>query len=144
MELVLKRETFTDKSTIGRLSIDGVFECFVLEDKDRGLDSKMTLTQINKIKVYGETAIPYGKYEVVVTMSNRFKKELPLLLNVKGYEGIRIHTGNTDLDSRGCLLPCTTYIKDRGISSTTAFTKLFDKINKALKSKQKVFITITK
>lgn len=144
MELVLKRETFTDKSTIGSLFIDGVFECFILEDKDRGLDSKMTLTQINNLKVYGETAIAYGKYEVIVTMSNRFKKELPLLLDTIGYTGIRIHVGNTDLDSHGCLLPCTSKSKDRGIGSTLAFNKLFEKIKSAKKAGQKIFITITK
>jgi len=144
MEIVLKRETFTDKSTIGILSIDGVFECFVLEDKDRGLDSKMTLTQINKIKVYGETAIPYGKYEVVVTMSNRFGKELPLLLDTPGYSGIRIHVGNKKEDTHGCLLPGTAKGIDTVIQSTIAFNKLFDKIKTAKKAGQKISITITK
>ena len=60
MELILKREVFTDKSTIGSLSVDGKFECFILEDKDRGLTDSMSLAEIVAHKVYGVTAIPYG------------------------------------------------------------------------------------
>ncbi len=144
MEILLQRDTFTDKSTIGKLYIDGRFECYVLEDKDRGLKSDMPLSEINSKKVYGETAIPYGKYEIKVTMSNRFKKDLPILLNVPGYEGIRIHTGNTDADTHGCLLPCSAVTKDVGTGSTAAFNTLFEKIKTALKSNQKVTINITK
>ncbi len=103
MELILKRETFTNESTIGSLTIDGKFECFILEDKDRGLTDSMPLAEIVATKVYGKTAIPYGRYEIDWTMSARFKVMMPILLNVKGYSGIRIHKGNTEIDSLGCL-----------------------------------------
>jgi len=144
MELYLQREIFTDKSTIGTLFIDGVRECYILEDCDRGLTELMQISEIEKLKVYGETCIPYGRYEVVVTMSNRFKRELPLLLDVKGYTGIRIHVGNSDLDSHGCLLPCKQIVKDKGLQSTPAFNQLFEKIKTAKSRGQKVYITIKK
>lgn len=144
MELFLQRETFTDKSTIGRLFIDGQFECYVLEDKDRGLKQEMSLNEISQKKVYGQTCIPYGRYEIDVTMSNRFKKELPLLLNVKGYDGIRIHTGNTDIDTHGCLLTGQIKGVDSVSKSTPAFNLLFEKIRSQIKYGKKVFITISK
>lgn len=144
MEILLQRDTFTDKSTTGKLYIDGIFQCYVLEDKDRGLNDSMSLNEINDRKVYGETCIPYGKYEIKITMSGRFKRDLPILLNVKGYEGIRIHTGNTDADTHGCLLPCSSVSKDKGIGSTIAFNQLFEKIKSELKSSKRVFINITK
>lgn len=141
MDLLLKRETFTEKSTISSLFINGVFECYVLEDTDRGLDFKMQLAEIEKLKVYAETAIPYGSYEIRITMSNRFKRLLPILIGVKGYEGIRIHTGNTAVDTHGCLLPA----RKKGINSvsesTLAFNQLFTKLQNA---KDKIYITITK
>ena len=104
MELYLKREIFTEESTIGSLSIDGQFECYILEDCDRGLSDEMELSEIVARKVYGKTAIPYGRYQIDWTLSNRFKIMMPILLNVKGYEGIRIHKGNSEIDSLGCLL----------------------------------------
>lgn len=143
MELILKRNTFTDKSTIGELTIDDKFECYVLEDKDRGLNSEMSLDELNKLKVFGETAIPYGRYEIKVTYSNRFKKHLPILLDVKGYEGIRIHLGNTAVDTHGCLLPGKVKLVDKVADSTFAFNKLFQRIQYALLDGE-VFITITK
>jgi hypothetical protein len=141
MDLLLKRETFTEKSTISSLFINGVFECYILEDKDRGLTFQMSLEEINKLKVYGETAIPYGSYPIVLTMSNRFKRILPLLVGVKGYEGIRIHTGNTAIDTHGCLLPARKKGKDSVSESTLAFNQLFTKLQNA---KDKIYITITK
>lgn len=144
MELVLKREVFTDESTIGKLTIDGVLECYVLEDKDRGLTDTMPLAEIVATKVYGKTCIPYGRYEVDWTMSARFKKMMPILLNVAGYSGIRIHVGNSEIDSLGCLLPCSKYSKNLGIGSTVATNKLYAKIEAAKKEGRKIFITITK
>ena len=144
MELTLKRETFTEESTIGSLSIDGVFECYILEDKDRGLTDSMSLSEIVAKKIYGLTAIPYGRYEVDWTLSNRFKIFMPILLNVKGYEGVRIHKGNTAVDTLGCLI-CGTLKRNNMVSeSTLATNKLYNKIETAKKSGQKIYITITK
>ena len=144
MELQLKRETFTEQSTIGTLTIDGVFECFILEDKDRGLNDTLTLDQILKVKVYGKTAIPYGRYEIDWTMSARFKVFMPILLNVKGYAGIRIHKGNTEIDSLGCLLCGTRKITNRITESTLATKNLYAKIENAKKQGQRIYITIVR
>jgi uncharacterized protein DUF5675 len=92
MQLQLIRKIFTDKSTIGELSVNGAFECFTLEDK------------VRPVKIKGETAIPAGTYEVAVTFSNKFQKFLPLLMDVPNFDGIRIHTGNTPEDTLGCIL----------------------------------------
>jgi hypothetical protein len=144
MELQLKRETFTEQSTIGTLSIEGKFECFVLEDKDRGLSDTMSLEKIAGTKVYGKTAIPYGRYEIDWTMSARFKVMMPILLNVKGYSGIRIHKGNTELDSLGCLL-CGTRKKNNMVTESTLATRnLYAKIESAKKQGQRIYITIVK
>lgn len=141
MELKLVRTEKTEESTIGNLYVNGIWEAFVLEDKDRGLTQSMPLDEIKSLKVHGKTAIPAGKYEVAITFSNRFQKYLPLLLNVPGYEGIRIHPGNTEADSSGCLLPG----KTRGLNlvgeSRKAFADLFAKL-KAVEKKEKVFIEI--
>lgn len=144
MELILKRDTFTSESTIGSLSIDGKFECYILEDKDRGLIDTMSIAEIVGTKIYGKTAIPYGRYEVDWTMSNRFKVMMPILKNVKGYEGIRIHKGNTEIDSLGCLLCGTKKASNRITESTAATNKLYTKIAEAKKQGIKIYITIVK
>jgi hypothetical protein len=150
MDIILKRDTFTDKSTIGTLTVNGAFECYVLEDTDRGLKDTMSLDEINKLKVYGQTAIPYGVYKVVVTKSQRFSMlrghdvYLPLLLNVKGFEGIRIHCGNKPEDTEGCQLVARKKGIDTVSESTLAFNQLNDKINNAIKAGQIVTYQITK
>jgi hypothetical protein len=144
MELYLKRDTFTDVSTTGKLLIDGQFECFILEDKDRGLTDSMPLAEIVATKVYGKTAIPYGRYEIDWTMSARFKVFMPILLNVKGYSGIRIHKGNSEIDSLGCLL-CGRKRANNVITESTAATNLlYTKIQTAKSRREKIFITIAK
>src|SRR6185436_11982224 len=130
MELKLIRKTFTDNSTIGELSVNGVFECFTLEDK------------VRPVKIKGETAIPAGTYEVAVTFSNKFQKFLPLLLDVPNFEGIRIHTGNTPKDTLGCILVGQGKGADSISASRLAFATLFDKIQAVVRT-EKVFIEIT-
>lgn len=114
MELLLTRNYKKDKYTIGKLYINGKLFSNTIEDKDRGLTSTMTEAQIKGLKVYGETAIPTGTYDIDLnTVSPKFKDrtwakpyggKLPRLLNVKGYEGVLIHVGNTHKDTLGCLL----------------------------------------
>ena len=129
MKLLLKRLHKTDKSTIGELYVDGKFECYTLEDVER------------KEKVFGKTAIPKGTYDVVMTMSNRFKKMMPLLLNVPGYEGVRIHSGNKPEDTEGCLLLGKTRGIDSIGESRNAIAAFYPKVESALKV-GKVTITI--
>lgn len=114
------------KATIGKLYIDDVFECYTLEDVDRKLETGGT-------KEYGCTAIPRGQYNVVVTPSARFRRNLPLLLNVEGFEGVRIHPGNTSANTEGCILVGESVVNDDFIGqSQVAFGKLFTKICAAL------------
>lgn len=130
--LNLKRKWFTDKSTVGELFLDnsGVRECFTLEDC------------VREKKIDGKTAIPKGEYEIVISYSNKFKKLLPLLLAVPNYNGVRIHSGNTDLDTEGCILVGLTKDKDILYESRRAFASLFYTIQKAMNS-GKVYISIT-
>jgi hypothetical protein len=119
MKLQLRRITKTDKSTIGELYINGKFECYTLEDKERD------------VKIKNETAIPKGTYKVIINRSNRFKIDLPLLLNVPNFEGIRIHTGNSNHDTEGCILVGTSRTTDFIGNSRKAFKSLFDKMKLA-------------
>lgn len=64
----------------------------------------MAVDTIKTIKVYKETCIPYGKYKVILSMSKRFGKVMPEVLNVKVFTGIRMHSGNTIHDTEGCIL----------------------------------------
>ena len=104
MNLLLKRDIFTDNSTTGKLFINGEFFCYTLEDKDRGLNDGMNVLTIKAKKIWGLTAIPKGTYDLRISLSNRFKRLLPEILNVKGFEGIRIHRGNYAGNSLGCIL----------------------------------------
>lgn len=98
MNLLLKREILMPDCSLGRLYVDNRFLCYTCEDADRKLETNPGG------KVYGKTAIPRGKYRVVVSFSNHFQKPLPELLDVPGYSGVRIHGGNTADDSLGCVL----------------------------------------
>lgn len=104
MEILLERAWKRDTYTIGMVTIDGERFCESIEDTDRGLHQDMTEKEIAKVKVYGETAIPAGVYTVKMTYSQKYKRKMPEVLNVPGYSGIRIHSGNTAEDSLGCIL----------------------------------------
>ncbi len=134
MHLDLKRATFTKESTIGELFVDGVFECYVLEDVVRGA---------GEAKVYGKTAVPAGNYHLRITYSNRFRRLLPLLVNVPGGTiqfggrriddcGVRIHSGNTAADTEGCLLVGLDKKTDFVGRSRDAFSRLFPRLQDAV------------
>lgn len=140
MIIKVTRYDKNDSRTISRLSIPR-FDCYCIEDVDRGLTQDMPLEMIKGIKVYGKTAIPKGTYEVVISYSNRFKKLLPLLLNVPGFEGIRIHSGNTAADSDGCFLPGMGRSFDSVTESRKAMVSIMVAITKALKV-EKVYLEV--
>jgi len=119
MKIEIKRLYKTTNSTIGELLVDGIWECYTLEDIER------------PVKIKGETAIPRGTYKIIINQSNRFKKLLPLFLNVPNFEGVRIHPGNTNHDTEGCILVGRTRSKDFIGQSRKAFDSLFDKMQKA-------------
>lgn len=142
MELKVKRIARKDGYTIGRLFINNEYFCDTLEDTDRGLSSTMQVNEILAKKVKAETAIPTGKYDVILTFSPRFKRVLPLLLNVKGYEGVRVHAGNTNKDTEGCLLVGENKAKGQVINSRATLEKLMSILLECEKRKEKVTILI--
>lgn len=132
MKLKLYRKFLGNKYTIGKLFINDEYICDTLEDVVRS----------EGIKVYGETAIPYGVYEIVLTMSPRFKKILPLLLNVPNFEGVRIHTGNTEKDTEGCILIGYNKVKGKVINSRIAFDKVMKQLELATINNEKITIEV--
>ena len=122
MLLQLTRKWFSDNSTIGELRVNGEFECYTLEDPER------------EEKIPGKTAIPMGKYKVIINQSPHFNKDLPLLLNVPQFEGIRIHVGNYPKDTEGCILVGQTRDTDFIGNSRVAFKELFEKLKAALQT----------
>ena len=131
MKMLLQREEYTSESTVGTLFVDGQQECFTLEDVVRAGP-----------KVMHETAIPTGTYEVIIAYSNRFKKNLPRLVNVPGFEGILIHPGNTKEDTSGCILVGKSRRVDFVGSSVLAFNTLYAKIADACSRLEPVSITV--
>lgn len=132
MKLKLYRKFLGNKYTIGKLFANDEYVCDTLEDVVRSENSK----------VYGETAIPYGVYEIVLTMSPRFKKVLPLLLDVPHFEGVRIHTGNTEKDTEGCILVGYNKVKGKVINSKIAFDKVMKYLELATINNEKITIEV--
>ena len=138
MRLTLKRIANKKNYCIGRLYINGKYFCDTLEDVDRGLDDSMTEEDINEMKIKGETAIPTGIYTVLLTYSPKYKRVMPLVNNVKGYSGIRIHSGNTHKDTEGCLLVG----KNTKVGMVTDSRNTFEALFKRLQQKGSNKITI--
>lgn len=121
MDMRLERVQLDPDVTIGSLTVDGEWMGWTLEDTVRA----------DGVKVFGETAIPAGSYNVDITWSPRFVRDLPLLTNVKGFVGVRIHPGNTAKDTQGCILVgLERYAKSIG-KSRDAFVALFMKMQSA-------------
>ena len=139
MKLRLERPLVRNpQQTIGELYVDGAFECFTLEDAEREIEGK----PVAEWKVAGATSIQKGSYDVVITFSNRFNRDLPLLENVPGFEGIRIHSGNTAADTEGCILVGRGKTEKTVTESRAAFNALFAKIKQALDEGDMVTIEI--
>lgn len=151
MEILLKRKVKTPEYTLGELFINSIKECDTLEDPDRALRDSMTEDEIKRIKVYGNTAIPTGTYKVDMnTVSSKFKDrswakpyggKLPRLQNVKGYEGVLIHVGNTSDDTLGCIL-VGEKASNRIINSTACFMELMTELLKAKARGEEITIKI--
>lgn len=145
--LKVKRLIKNNNYTLGKLYYNDRFLCSTLEDKDRGLYDTMTLEEINNKKVYGETAIPYGTYDIDMnTISPKFKDRtwakpyngiIPRLVNVKGFEGVLIHVGNYAKDTLGCILVGTVsgdcLINSRKAYDALMYNLLLDKNKGSIK-----------
>ena len=130
MELTLKRRPSDGKRTHGDLLIGELWQCYTLEDV------------VREKKIPGETAIPEGRYEVVINQSNRFKRQLPLLLKVPNFVGVRIHSGNTEVDTEGCILVGQGREVTRITNSRDALEDLMTEIEGAIQSGEEVWITV--
>jgi hypothetical protein len=119
MKLELKRAYIGKTYTIGHLYVDGEFLCDTLEDIPRD------------VKIMNETCIPTGDYKVILNESNRFKRVMPLLLQVPNFEGIRIHAGNSEADTSGCILVGKNTARGMLSESRATFDKLFSMMTKA-------------
>lgn len=139
MRLTLVRTWFLPHCVIGALAVDGDAECFALEDKDREIPNE----PVQSWKVPGCTAIPRGVYQVVITRSKRFAYDTPLLLGVPGFDGIRIHKGNTAQDTEGCILVGRHKEGETISESRAAYDDLFKLIREAIDAGEKVEIEIT-
>ena len=139
MRITLVRIANRPTYCIGKLYIDGVYQCDVIEDTDRGLDDKMKESEILKKKIKGQTAIPTGVYPVVITYSPKYKKSMPLIDKVKGYSGIRIHSGNTAKDTEGCLIVG----KNKEVGKVLESRKTYNALFKILtETKERIIIDI--
>jgi hypothetical protein len=119
MIIEIFRDPSKDGATLGTLHVNGYYQCETLEDEDRHLED-------GGIKIWGKTCIPKGKYTVIIDYSNRFKKDMPHVINVPKFEGIRIHSGNTQADTDGCILVGKTRLGNTILQSRIAFDALFD------------------
>ena len=102
----------------------------------------MTLEQLKRMKVYGETAIPTGTYVVQWTFSNRFCVYMPELINVPAFSGIRIHSGNTAKDSLGCILVGENKAVGQVVNSRAAYARVAKQIKAAASRGEDITITI--
>jgi hypothetical protein len=142
MEIRVIRKVSQTKNTVSDFLVNGNKLCDCLEDIDRGIKSTDPIEYLNKKIIRNDTAIPYGTYKVIVDYSNRFKCDMPHVLDVPGFEGIRIHKGNTDADTSGCLL-LGTYVKEDFIAhSTEAYLVFIDMLNTTLNKEEEVWLTI--
>lgn len=138
MKLNLKRDLLNNSYTLGQLFIDDKFFCYTVEDVIRDKNNDGDLKDEGESKVYGKTAIPKGKYNIVLSMSNRFKKIMPEILNVPEFSGIRIHSGNTALDTEGCIIVGTVRTSNGVGLSRDCFKRLMER----LKNQNNIIITI--
>lgn len=142
MEITLDRAWKKDGYTISRLFINGERICEALEDTDRGLKQSMSLAEVKKLKIYGKTAIPSGRYKVVMSYSPKFKKVLPEVLDIVGYSNVRIHAGNTAKDTLGCVLPGLNVRKGAVLYSTKWTNVIISEISSAIKRGEEVWLNI--
>lgn len=152
MEWLIDRKYPKANYTIGNFYIDGIWFCSSLEDTDRGLHQEMGLGEIQASKVYGETAIPKGRYKISFTYSPKFAKKgwakpyggkVVSIDGVKGFDGVRIHVGNTQADTSGCVLVGLNKVKGRLVDSTITYFELVDHyLLPAIAKGEDIFLTI--
>lgn len=153
MELLIDRKWKKQSYTMSNLYIDGKWFCNCLEDSDRGLDNSMSEDMIRTLKKPSITAIPRGTYDITLdVISPKYSKvqfykdvcngKVPRLKNVKGFDGILIHAGNTDKDSSGCLLVGQNKVKGQVVNSKETFKQLYKLLQDGKSRGEKIIIKI--
>jgi hypothetical protein len=138
MEITVTRSETRKGATIGQLRINGVHLCFTLEDAVREIQGE----PVESWKVAGETAIPRGRYQVIVNESARFGRLMPLLVNVPGFSGVRIHPGNSAADTEGCILLGLSVQGNLVLQSRAAFEQFFKQLQAAILNGEQVHLSI--
>lgn len=141
MNILLDRKYLKENYTIGKLHINDVYFCDTLEDKVVDIDKSGKIDN-GEVKIYGQTAIPYGKYKVVLSYSPKFGRIMPRILDVPGFNGILIHIGNTIKDTDGCILVGRNKTVGMVNESTTTFNELFRQMEVAEKKGENITINI--
>lgn len=153
MEILIKRIAKKETYTIGKLYIDGKYYCDTIEDKDRGLTQSMSSKEIADKKIKHKTAIPTGKYELTLKVkSPKYSQKkafvdycnafMPRFVNIPGYEGVLIHTGNTAEDSSGCIVVGYNKVVGKVINSMNAFKTIYPVMKTASDKGEKITVTI--
>ena len=138
MEIKVIRNILANDYTVGKLYANDEYICDTIEDKYRKIEKK-------EDKIYGLTAIPCGRYPVVLDFSSKYSKMMPHILDVPFFEGIRIHPGNSDEDSLGCIIVGNFVPGVAGgwvADSKITYNKVFAKLKQASDKGERIFITI--
>lgn len=138
VKLLLERDVKTPTFTLGKLHVNTIRQFYTCENAVREVKG----VSVAEWKIAGATAIPCGTYRVIINWSNRFKKFLPLLLDVEGFAGIRIHAGNTNKDTEGCILVGTMRAKSGVTNSRYAMSVLQTSMEEATKRGEVITIEI--
>ena len=142
MELYLKRTIKLPERTIGEFTVNNKL-VYTIEDTDRGLDSSMDLAFIKRTKIKAKTAIPTGRYQIKSTYSPRFGRNTLQLIRVPGFDGIRVHSGNTELHTEGCLIIGFGTDKKTRVTESVNAVKYVENYLFKILDKENVYITIT-
>lgn len=142
MRLLLKRIYFSPTYTIGKLFIDGKYFSDTIEDVNRDLNKDGDLLDNGESKVYAQTCIPFGTYDVIVNRSPKMKRDLPRLLNVPHFEGILIHRGSSEKSSAGCIIIGENKVVGKVINSVKYEDALVAVLKHAQNSGEKITIEI--
>jgi hypothetical protein len=138
MEITVNRGSSKEDCTIGDLFVDNTFECYTLEDVVREVVGQ----PVSSWKVQNQTAIPVGRYQVIIDYSDHFGRNMMHVLNVPGFEGIRIHGGNTAADTDGCILVGQQRSDDAIRNCAPALLTLQSKVQAAITGGDTVWVTV--
>jgi hypothetical protein len=137
MFITVVRDWMDEDYTAGKMTVDGVFQCFTLEPADRKLEVHP------EAKIQNKTAIPRGTYNIIMAFSPHFGRQMPHYENVPNFEYVMIHWGNYVRDTDGCTLVGRVRAPGAVLNSREAFNDLLPKITAALGAGEKVTVEVS-